>query len=71
MALSKSLNGTKRLITFFGSGNSFNTIFVIIPNVPSDPIIKSFKLYHELFLTTFPPSSKTSPLGRTTSIPLT
>ena len=71
IAFSNSLNGTSKLMDFLGSGNNFNVALVIIPNVPSDPIIKSLILYPELFLTTFPPRFRISPFGVTTSNPLT
>jgi len=35
--------GTKRLTLFFGSGISFKIALVMIPRVPSEPIIMSFK----------------------------
>ena len=59
-----------RLTAFLGKGNNFKIALVTIPSVPSDPIIKSFNEYPELFLTTLPPKFTTSPFGSTTSNPL-
>ena len=67
----KVLNGISKLIAFLGRGSNFNVAFVIKPKVPSEPIIRSFKEYPELFFTTFPPNSTIFPFGRTTSRPLT
>ena len=41
---SADLKGTNKVIDFFGNGISLNTTFVIIPNVPSLPIINWVKL---------------------------
>ncbi len=71
IAISRFGNGISKLIAFFGSGRSLNIALVTIPRVPSEPTIKSLRLYPELFFTTLPPISITSPLGSTTSSPLT
>ena len=70
IASSRVLNGIRRLTAFLGKGNNFKIALVTIPSVPSDPIIKSFNEYPELFLTTLPPKFTTSPFGSTTSNPL-
>lgn len=54
IAIDKLGKGISKLTLFFGKGSNFNIAFVTIPKVPSEPINKSFILYPELFLTTFP-----------------
>ena len=44
MALSSSSNGMIRLITFFGAGMIFSVSSVMMPNVPSLPIIRFNRL---------------------------
>jgi hypothetical protein len=63
IAISRFGKGINKDIDFLGSGISFKITFVTIPKVPSDPQIKSFMLYPEEFLTTFPPRLSISPFG--------
>ena len=42
-AFSADLNGTSIVISFVGSGINLKTIFVMIPNVPSLPIINEVR----------------------------
>ena len=55
-----------RLITDFGAGMTFNVNSVMIPKVPSEPIIKFNKLYPELVFDTVAPNFTISPVGSTT-----
>ena len=55
-----------RLITDFGAGITFNVSSVMIPRVPSEPIIKFNKLYPELVFDTVAPNFTISPVGSTT-----
>ena len=71
IAISRSGNGINKLIAFLGSGSNFNVALVTIPKVPSEPTIKSFIEYPELFFTTLPPTFIIFPFGSTTSNPLT
>ena len=65
------LKGTNKLILSTGFGSNFKIAFVIIPNVPSLPIISCFRGYPVESFTTFRPNHSISPLGKTTSIALT
>ena len=44
MALSRSSKGTTRLMTFFGAGMIFRVSSVMMPRVPSLPIIRFRRL---------------------------
>ena len=57
----RSLKGTRILIHFCGFGIIFNTIFVITPRVPSEPIIRFFKSSPELFFIVLLPTVTSLP----------
>ena len=71
MQASRSSNGTSRDRFTFGSGISFTVSRVRIPRVPSEPIIRSIRLYPEEVFTFFPPSSRMLPSASTTCMPST
>ena len=60
-----------RLTVSLGAGISFRVSSVIMPRVPSEPIIRFSRLYPELVLETEEPSLMISPVGRTTVIAFT
>ena len=55
----------------FGAGISFSVSSVMIPNVPSEPIIRFNRLYPVEVLETVAPSFTISPVGSTTVMALT
>ena len=65
-AVFKSSNGMIRDATTFGAGIIFKVSSVMIPRVPSEPIIKFNREYPEEVLDTVAPRWVISPVGRTT-----
>ena len=63
--------GMIRLMVSFGAGISFKVSSVMIPKVPSEPIIRFNRLYPVEVLETVAPSFTISPVGSTTVIALT
>ena len=66
MAAAISAKGRMRLTSMSGFGMSLSVSSVIMPSVPSEPIIRCSRLYPELVLQTVLPSFIISPLGSTT-----
>ncbi len=62
----RSSKGRIRLTSMAGLATSFKVSSVIMPRVPSEPIIRCRRLYPELVLHTVLPSSMISPEGSTT-----
>ena len=66
MQLSTSRKGTRQEMSQIGFGISFIVISVMMPSVPSEPIIRCSRLYPELVLQTDLPSSMILPSASTT-----
>ncbi len=66
MQLSMSAKGRMRLTSISGFAISLRVSSVIMPSVPSEPIIRCSRLYPELDLQTVLPNFIISPLGSTT-----
>src|SRR5690606_9074392 len=64
-----SLLGNEHIKSMFclGLGISFKTALVIMPNVPSEPIMSCVRLYPEAYFNVLAPVQIMSPVGKTTS----
>ena len=71
MALRLSGKNASRSIRSVGSGTIFSVRRVMIPSVPSEPIRSGIRLYPVTFFCSFPPSSRTFPVGVTIRMPRT